>query len=250
MHSSIYYILGSARGCVRRACFAVLLILFAVSAQGRVVSREADDEVGWSVQEVSSDSMCMLQDTGFPSADSYAQADSLLASTLEPDTIVPSSQADSLAAGVVLHDIVVTGGESLEVADALNKKHLLANTRTYRMVCVGLPLVAGGLLAMKEDKNFRSLRTDYLPRYKHTADDYLQYSPAVVMVGLKAAGVRSRSSWGRMLVSDAFSVALMAAVTNGMKEGLHVLRPDGSNRRSFPSGHTATAFMTATMLTK
>ncbi len=103
---------------------------------------------------------------------------------------------------------------------------------------------------MKEDKNFRSLRTDYLPRYKHTADDYLQYSPAVVMVGLKAAGVRSRSSWGRMLVSDAFSVALMAAVTNGMKEGVHVLRPDGSNRRSFPSGHTATAFMTATMLTK
>lgn len=91
MHSSIYYILGSARGCVRRACFAVLLILFAVSAQGRVASREADDEVGWSVQEVSSDSMCMLQDTGFPSADSYAQADSLLASTLEPDTIVPSS---------------------------------------------------------------------------------------------------------------------------------------------------------------
>ena len=192
MHSSIYYILGSARGCVRRACFAVLLILFAVSAQGRVASREADDEVGWSVQEVSSDSMCMLQDTGFPSADSYAQADSLLASTLEPDTIVPSSQADSVAAGVVLADVVVTGGDSLEVADALNRKHLLANTRTYRMVCVGLPLVAGGLLAMKEDKNFRSLRTDYLPHYKHTADDYLQYSPAVVMVGLKAAGVRSR----------------------------------------------------------
>ena len=28
------------------------------------------------------------------------------------------------------------------------------------------------------------------------------------------------------------------------------MRPDGSNDHSFPSGHTATAFMTATMLTK
>ncbi len=129
-------------------------------------------------------------------------------------------------------------------------RRLIANTRPYRITCVGLPLVAGGLVAMKGDKNFRQLRTDYFPRYKHTADDYLQYSPAVVMLGLKAAGVKSRSSWGRMLVSDAFSAGLMAIMANGLKEGLHVRRPDGSNTRSFPSGHTATAFMAATMLTK
>lgn len=255
---------GAARGCVCRTCLVALLILFALSAQARDGSLPGNDEACGSTQDTACDSLCVSQKAGAsPSgslciwreadvitADSRAQADSLLASTMEGDSIVPLLPSDSLPKGVVLADVVVTGGDSLEVADALNRKHLLANTRTYRMVCVGLPLVAGGLLAMKEDKNFRSLRTDYLPHYKHTADDYLQYSPAVVMVGLKAAGVRSRSSWGRMLVSDAFSVALMAAVTNGMKEGLHVLRPDGSNRRSFPSGHTATAFMTATMLTK
>lgn len=35
-----------------------------------------------------------------------------------------------------------------------------------------------------------------------------------------------------------------------MKQTTHVVRPDGSNNRSFPSGHTATAFMKATMLNK
>lgn len=141
--------------------------------------------------------------------------------------------------------------DSLTVDTSVIMKHkLIANTRPYRITCVGLPLIAGGLLAMKEDKNFRQLRHDYFPRYKHTADDYLQYSPAVVMVGMKSFGVKGRSSWGRMLVSDAFSVGVMAILTNTLKETIRVRRPDGSNTRSFPSGHTATAFMTATMLTK
>ena len=70
------------------------------------------------------------------------------------------------------------------------------------------------------------------------------------MLGLKAAGVKSRSSWGRMLVSDAFSAGLMAIAVNSLKYTCRVRRPDGSQNNSFPSGHTATAFMTATMLHK
>lgn len=67
---------------------------------------------------------------------------------------------------------------------------------------------------------------------------------------MKAAGVQSRSSWGRMLVSDAFSAILMGSTVNTLKRTTHVERPDGSNKHSFPSGHTATAFMTATMFNK
>ncbi|MBM6993186.1 MAG: phosphatase PAP2 family protein [Prevotella sp.] len=70
------------------------------------------------------------------------------------------------------------------------------------------------------------------------------------MFGLKASGVESRSSWSRMLLSDAVSMAMMTGVVQGLKHTTHVERPDGSNSNSFPSGHTATAFMTATMLTK
>ena len=44
--------------------------------------------------------------------------------------------------------------------------------------------------------------------------------------------------------------ALMATAVNSLKYSCKVMRPDGSTRNSFPSGHTATAFMAATMLHK
>ena len=100
------------------------------------------------------------------------------------------------------------------------------------------------------DTDIRALRNEAMPSFRWHYDDYLQYAPAGVLIGLKAGGYESRSSWGRMLVSDAFSAAIMAAAVNGVKYSVKRLRPDGSSRNSFPSGHTATAFMTATMLHK
>lgn len=125
-----------------------------------------------------------------------------------------------------------------------------AASRVFKVTCVGVPLVAAGLVVKSEDDHFRSLRNDYLPSFNRHADDYLQYLPAAVMVGMKLGGAEGRSSWGRMLASDAFSAVIMGGVVYSLKQSTRVMRPDGSNDNSFPSGHTATAFMTATMLTK
>ena len=100
------------------------------------------------------------------------------------------------------------------------------------------------------DDDFRELRNDHARSFDYHYDDYVQYLPMATMFGMKAFGVRSRSSWGRMLVSDAFSAALMATAVNSLKYSCKVMRPDGSTRNTFPSGHTATAFMAATMLHK
>lgn len=120
----------------------------------------------------------------------------------------------------------------------------------YKMLYAGVPLVGAGLALHSSNENFKSFRNEYAKQYHTHYDDLLQYSPAVVMLGMKACGVDGRSSWGRMLASDAFAVALMASVVNTTKHTVAEWRPDGSNRRSFPSGHTATAFMCATMLHK
>ncbi len=118
------------------------------------------------------------------------------------------------------------------------------------MFFVGTPLIVGGVVMQAYDSDFRRLRNGYSRSFRHDYDDWLQYAPAGAMVALKACGVRGRSSWGRMLVSDAFSAGLMAIGVNSLKYSCRVMRPDGSSRNSFPSGHTATAFMTATMLHK
>lgn len=124
------------------------------------------------------------------------------------------------------------------------------STKACRMLFVGTPLIVGGVVMQAYDSDFRRLRNGYSRSFRHDYDDWLQYAPAGAMVALKACGVRGRSSWGRMLVSDAFSAGLMAIGVNSLKYSCRVMRPDGSSRNSFPSGHTATAFMAATMLHK
>ena len=99
------------------------------------------------------------------------------------------------------------------------------------------------------DQDIYTLRHVSVPGYNFVADDYAQYAPAAIMLGLKACGYEGRSGWGPMLVADAFSVAAMTAVVRTVKYTVNRTRPNGSSK-SFPSGHTATAFMTATMLYK
>lgn len=159
-----------------------------------------------------------------------------------------SGRAEDFAGSVAVRDNDTvssgrTGGFSRKIDD-------FSSSRLYGMTYIGVPLIAGGLIAKSEDKHFRSLRNENLPRFRYTLDDKLQYLPAVVMLGMKSFGVEGRSSWKRMLASDAYSILLMASTVNVLKRTARVERPDGSNDKSFPSGHTATAFMTATMLNK
>ena len=121
---------------------------------------------------------------------------------------------------------------------------------TVCMGCFPVPLTAQEMSDTGFDSQIRHIRNNAIPEFRHTYDDYLQYSPGVVVIGLKAAGYESRSSWGRMAVSDAFSAGIMAIAVNGLKYSVRRMRPDGTSRNSFPSGHTATAFMMATILHK
>jgi hypothetical protein len=69
-------------------------------------------------------------------------------------------------------------------------------------------------------------------------------------VGLKLGGVEGRSDWPRLLASAAMSYGIMAGLVNGIKYTAKEMRPDGSTANSWPSGHTATSFVGATLLHK
>lgn len=100
------------------------------------------------------------------------------------------------------------------------------------------------------DEDIRCLRNTAVPNFHCKADDVLQYSPAALMLALKAGGYEGRTGWWQMLTADALSIALMTGVTQGIKYSVKRVRPDDSQHNSFPSGHTGTAFLAATMLHK
>lgn len=105
-------------------------------------------------------------------------------------------------------------------------------------------LVAGA------DQYVYALRHEYFPYFAYRYDDFLLYLPLALLFVLKALGVRSRNGWKQLFVSVLFSFALMGIVVLSMKSLAGVLRPDGSDLLSFPSGHTATAFTAAGVFRK
>lgn len=121
-----------------------------------------------------------------------------------------------------------------------------------QMTSVAIPLIVGGLFLnnSKVEKNIHNLRNDYVPKFDFHYEDYLQFAPGAAMLGLKLGGLEGRSSWARMLFADAISVSLMLPTVEIIKVHTKKKRPTGSSHQSFPSGHTANAFMLATMLHK
>ncbi|MCL3779496.1 phosphatase PAP2 family protein [Prolixibacteraceae bacterium JC049] len=115
-------------------------------------------------------------------------------------------------------------------------------------VPAGLALL--GAYSWSNRESIKKLRDRYYPKFRYNLDDYLQYAPAVAVYGLNLVGVKGKHDV--LYASKAFAIAclLNSTIVNTMKQSINVARPDGSNNNSFPSGHTATAFMTATFLHK
>ena len=117
----------------------------------------------------------------------------------------------------------------------------------------GVPVFLAGIIAKSEKRAFRQndgTKHVLLTDFKTKIDDYSQFFGPAMTVGLKLGGVEGRSDWGRLLASSALSYGIMAGLVNSIKYTAKEMRPDGSTANSWPSGHTATAFVGATILHK
>lgn len=103
-------------------------------------------------------------------------------------------------------------------------------------------------LTIKHDHGGAPSSADYRSAFCCKADNVLQFAPLATSYALKLAGVESRNSWKKMIVSNALAIGLSRGAAMAIKNGVDSPRPNGEDNNSFPSGHTVMAFTSATIL--
>lgn len=138
---------------------------------------------------------------------------------------------------------------------AFFKSRTNPGTKAYKfmddMTFAGVPLFIAGIIAKSEKNAFKQqTKHSLITKFKTGIDDYTQFFGPAAVVGLKLAGVEGRSDWPRLLASAGMGYGIMALFVNTIKYTAKEMRPDGTSANSWPSGHTATAFVGATLLHK
>jgi hypothetical protein len=86
-------------------------------------------------------------------------------------------------------------------------------------------------------------------RHEHTRiDDYVQYVPMAAGLGLGWLDVEAKHSGRDRVLLTGTAFCALTALAGGLKYTIHERRPDGTDNKSFPSGHAARAFMGAEMI--
>lgn len=86
------------------------------------------------------------------------------------------------------------------------------------------------------------------PHNLTTLDNYLQWAPAAAVYALNIAGIKGEHNFVDRSMIFLISNVIMEGFVSGLKNWTHELRPNGDGYQSFPSGHTAEAFVGATFL--
>jgi membrane-associated phospholipid phosphatase len=135
-------------------------------------------------------------------------------------------------------------------ADSLAKSNIYQSKPHYSQSQLFVPgaLMLGGLVINETEK--RKFQTHIAEKEKSSfhAEDYLQYTPHIMIFGLDYLGMKARTPINDRLYIFAKGHLMMGGLTLLLKNTTKVMRPDGSAANSFPSGHTGLAFAGATML--
>ncbi len=123
----------------------------------------------------------------------------------------------------------------------------------YKQLIIPVVFIGYGIYGL-ENHNIQLFNTELSAELKEhideklTIDDFSQYAPAATALGLDAFGIKGKNTFKDKAIILSTSYILMGLSVNILKKTSHSERPDGTSNNSFPSGHTATAFMGAELL--
>ncbi|RYF62397.1 MAG: phosphatase PAP2 family protein [Cytophagaceae bacterium] len=110
-------------------------------------------------------------------------------------------------------------------------------------------LMTAGLLTQGEiSRHVQSEVVGRYPGFTSHVDDVGQFVPTLAVLGLGAAGVKGKHTFGDQVVLTFLSHGVAQVITQGLKYTVAYPRPDGVGNESFPSGHTSFAFTGAALL--
>ena len=124
---------------------------------------------------------------------------------------------------------------------------------SYKQLIIPSALIGYGVIALNNN-SLKSLNLEIREEVnehideKFTIDDISQYVPAVSVYALNAFGVKGKHNFKDRTIILGTAYVIMSGTVFGLKKWTKVERPDGSSNNSFPSGHTANAFMGAEFL--
>jgi membrane-associated phospholipid phosphatase len=126
---------------------------------------------------------------------------------------------------------------------------------SWKPIVIPAALITYGVLELKLDflkdvnitgRKWTSGRDD--PNQRTSIDNYTLLVPAVAVYGLNFAGIKGKNNLVDATLMFAASSAIANAIVFPLKSWSAVTRPDSSAPNSFPSGHTAQAFVSAEFL--
>jgi membrane-associated phospholipid phosphatase len=142
-----------------------------------------------------------------------------------------------------------------EAADTFPKKETtISNRRFIKSLIIPTAMIGYGVITLNNhslrevNNTFRREVLRGNPSFRTNIDDFMQVSPAVAVYALNLAGIKGKHNLFDRTLILTISVAMEQSVAMILKNNTYQVRPDGTNFRSFPSGHTANGFATAEFL--
>ena len=154
-------------------------------------------------------------------------------------------------------DLIVAQTNSLIIDSIPCNKSLTIQNSSYKFkaqqLIIPTTLIGIGIIGLESDwlkYQNREMREELQENIdkKFTIDDFSQYMPMVAVYGLNLCGIKGKHNFIDRTIILGTAYTLMGITVNSLKTIAKEERPDGTTRNSFPSGHTATAFMGAEFL--
>lgn len=149
---------------------------------------------------------------------------------------------------------VLTASAQNTVNDSIVAQDTVHNLKfNYKQLVIPGLLIGYGLIGLESDqlKGYNSQIREEVQEdidHKITIDDFSQYAPAASVYALNAFGIKGKNNLKDRSIILATSYLMMSTTVFALKHITKVERPDGTSDNSFPSGHTANAFVGAEFL--